>query len=89
MDEKCNRGVQLLESGSAIQEGIQLLSHPNLHPVLHARYRVLGILLARSGCCACSGVTRYIQINDSNETYYHIKIPGKNFHCLFILLIIK
>lgn len=57
--KKQNRGVQLLESGPAVQEGIQLLSHPNLHPVLHARYRVLGVLLAGSERRACPGVTRY------------------------------
>jgi len=56
---KKNRRVQLLESGSAVQEGIQLLSHSNLHPVLHARYRVLGVFLAGSERRACSGVTRY------------------------------
>lgn len=56
--KKKNRRVQLLESGPAIQEGIQLLSHPNLHPVLHARYRVLGVFLAGSERRACPSVTR-------------------------------
>lgn len=49
----------MLESGPAVQEGIQLLLDPNLHPVLHAGYRILGVLLAGSERCACSGVIRY------------------------------
>jgi len=53
-----NRRVQLPEGGSAVQERVQLLSHPNLHPMLHARYRVLGVLLAGSERRACPGVTR-------------------------------
>lgn len=67
---KKNRRVQLLESGPAIQEGIQLLSHSNLHPVLHACYRVLGVLLAGSERRACPGVTRYkLLIQDYNLFY--------------------
>lgn len=49
----------MLESGPAVQEGIQLLSYSNLHPVLHARYCVLGVFLAGSERRACPGVTRY------------------------------
>lgn len=66
-DEKQNRRVQLLESGPAVQEGIQLLSHSNLHPVLHARYRVLGVFLAGSERRACPGVTRYKSLSKSRS----------------------
>ena len=57
--KKKNRRVQLLESGPAFQERVQLLSHSNLHPMLYARYRVLGVFLAGSERRACSGVIRY------------------------------
>lgn len=66
LDENENRRVQLPESGPAVQEGIQLLSHPNLYPVLYARYRVLGVLLAGSERRACTGVTRYIPYCDQS-----------------------
>lgn len=60
----------MLESGPAVQEGIQLLSHPNLHPVLHARYRVLGVLLAGSERRACPSVTRYkLFVNSSKHNF--------------------
>lgn len=41
------RRVQLSQSGFAIPTRVQLLPDPDLHPLLHAGHRQLGIVLAR------------------------------------------
>lgn len=80
--KKKNRRVQLLESGPAVQEGIQLLSHSNLHPVLHARYRVLGVLLAGSERRACPGVTRYKLLS---KCKHHVQLITQNYNLFYLL----
>jgi len=40
------RGVQLPESGPAVQARVQLLPDPDLHTVLHVGHRVVGVVLA-------------------------------------------
>ena len=40
------RRVQLPEGGADLQEGVLLLPHHHLRALLHARHRLLGLLLA-------------------------------------------
>jgi len=53
-----HRRIQLLEGGPAVQEGVQLLPDPDLHPVLYVGDRVLGVVLARPVGGPCPSVPR-------------------------------
>ncbi|GFY62490.1 glutamate-gated chloride channel [Trichonephila inaurata madagascariensis] len=49
--------VQLFESGPAVQAGVQLLLDSNLHPMLHAGHRQLGVFLVGPECYPSSSFT--------------------------------
>ena len=66
------RRVQLPEGGADLQEGVLLLPHHHLRALLHARHRLLGLLLAGPECHSCQ-VTHHT--HSSLHPFCHAPAP--------------
>lgn len=69
----------MLEGGPAVQARVLVLPDPDLHSVLHVGHRVLGVVLAGSGCRTGPGIARGYHTADhghANIRYQRVSAAG-------------
>ena len=70
----------MFESELALQARILLLLDPNLRPVLHVGYRIVGVFLVGRQCGSSSRVSRrYNSPDDGHTNYWHQQLTASRF----------